>query len=68
MSHSEVEGTTIFYVAGWTKITIFFLILIPFIIYCLRIMWNDRDQQYVQKRRPTLIIMMILLNIYIAFS
>ena len=65
--HHEFEMDTTYYVVAWIKTLSFLLIVIPFVIYCLWTMWKDRNETYVKKRRPIIILILIIFNLFIDF-
>ena len=65
--HIDFELNTTYYVMAWIKTISFIVIVVPFVIYCLRIMWKDRNKPYVKKRRPSIILILTILNLFIDF-
>ena len=55
-----------YYIVTWTKYACFTFIMLPFVIYCVYLMYKDRDRNYVKKRRPKLILQLIFWNLIIA--
>ena len=51
-----------------SKFLFFTFIYVPFLVYCLLILWQDRKQIYVKKRRPMIIVLIIFTNMWGALS
>ena len=63
----EFELNTAYYVLAWIRTISFIFIVLPFVIYCIWIMWKDKNKLYVKKRRPIIILILIILNLSIDF-
>ena len=65
LASSVVKGD-INYVMAIISLTVYCMIVFVFAPYCLWIFYKDRNEMYAKKRRPALVIGLIVINLLIA--